>query len=800
MKISHNWLKNYLKTDLSPTEIGRILTDIGLEVEGIEEIESIKGGLKGLVIGEILSVEQHPNADKLKLTKVNVGDSVLPIVCGAPNVDANQKVVVATVGTELFPLEAESSFKIKKSKIRGEVSEGMICAEDEIGLGKDHDGIIVLDDSAQVGQAASEYYNIENDYLIEIGLTPNRADAMGHLGVARDLAAYFKIHNQDHSFNKPEVDELAFGDNPKLTIDIHDEDGCPKYLGARLKNIKIEESPDWLKNHLRSIGLSPINNVVDITNFVMHETGQPLHAFDGAVVGDRIVVRRASEGEKFTTLDEVERELSSEDLMIANASDGMCIAGVFGGIESGVSEKTAEVVLESAYFDPVSIRKSSKRHAVHTDASFRFERGVDPHATEYAFYRAINLLKELTGAELDGAPVKKQLKTFEHRELTFSPDRCRTLIGEEVSNDFIVSVLQALEIEGKFEDTTGNWQLKVPPYRVDVTREADVIEEVLRMYGYNTVKIPAKVSATTATFSKKDSHKMKNQVSDWLSALGYSEIMNNSLNKHGDKENDETVVEILNPLSSELALMRQTMLHGMLESVAYNQNRQYPDLSLYEFGNIYHKKAQGKYRETEYLSMLITGNTQSGTWHGDKKASFFTIKSQLEGVLKKFGINYRVSPVSNKAFEDGLAYESNKNTLAEVGMVSQDLLKKHGIKQDVYYAHVNWNLILKQYSFKVKYQPVAKFPEVKRDLSLLIDKSVSFQEISDLIMSVDRKLLRSVDLFDVYQGKNLAADKKSYAVSMILQDENSTLTDKKVDKVMNKVIEKLKSEKGAELR
>ncbi len=797
MKISHNWLKNYLKTDLSPAEIGKILTDIGLEVEGIEEIETIKGGLKGLVIGEVLEVEQHPNADKLKLTKVNIGESVLPIVCGAPNVAENQKVVVATVGTELFPIDADDSFKIKKSKIRGEVSEGMICAEDEIGLGKDHDGIIVLDSSAQVGLAASEYYKIESDYLIEIGLTPNRADAMGHLGVARDLAAYFEVHKKTYDFEKPFVQEIAFDENAQLNIDVQDEAGCPKYLGALLKNIRIAESPDWLKNNLRAIGLSPINNVVDITNFVMHETGQPLHAFDAKVVGGKIVVRRARQDEAFVTLDEVDRKLSSEDLMISNASDGMCIAGVFGGIKSGVSENTTSIVLESAYFDPVSIRKSSKRHGIHTDASFRFERGVDPHGTEYAFFRAIDLLKELAGAKLEGAPVKRQSKTFSYREIAFSPDRCRALIGESVSDEFILNVLNALEIEC----TKGEvWHLSVPPYRVDVTREADVVEEVLRMYGYNTVEIPSKVSATTANFPKKDSHKMKNQVSNWLTAQGYSEIMNNSLNKYGDKENDDTVVEILNPLSNELALMRQTMLHGMLESVAYNQNRQHPDLALYEFGNIYHKKAQGKYKETEYLSLLVTGDSQSNTWHGTKKTSFYTIKSQLEGVLQKFGMTYRIGTLSNPLFEDGLSYESNNNVLAEVGMVSQDLLKKHGVKQDVYYAHVNWNRLLKQYSVKVSYQPVAKFPEVKRDLSLLIDKAITFQEISDLILSVDRKLLKSVDLFDVYQGKNLAPDKKSYAVSMVLQDEHSTLTDKKVDKVMSRVIEKLKAEKGAELR
>ena len=813
MKISYNWLKQYVNIEETPEQLSVILTDIGLEVEGVELIETIKGGLKGVVIGEVLSKEKHPDADRLNVTTVNVGaEENLQIVCGAPNVDAGQKVVVATVGCKLYPTGNEEGFKIKKSKIRGVESYGMICAEDEIGLGESHDGIMVLDANAKVGTEAKDFFNVENDYLIEIGLTPNRADAMSHIGVARDLQAYYNyVNNSEKQICLPNVNQFKVDNtNAKVNIKVEDSERCPRYAGVSISGVKIAPSPDWIQNRLRSIGLSPINNVADITNFVLHELGQPLHAFDADVVNGNVVVRTAKDKEKFTTLDEVERELSTEDLMICNDKDAMCIAGVFGGIESGISDKTTNVFLESAYFNPVSVRKSAKRQGLNTDASFRFERGIDPNFTIYALKRAALLIQEIAGGEISSEITDLYPNKIEDFKVDFSIQKCHDLLGEEIPKDKIELIFKVLDINIDSEKD-GNYVLNVPAFRVDVQREADIVEEILRIYGYNNIYIPNKVNSSLAYAPKPDKQKVQNLISDLLTSNGFAEIMSNSLtsSKYVDiaKANhikEEFNVRMLNPLSVDLDVMRQTLLFSGLESITRNQNRKNADLKLYEFGKTYQKFNEGEYNETEFLSIFLTGSKEGDNWYNsNEKVNFYSAKGTLEQVLGRLGIlkNYNVKPVKNDLFEDGLQYTIAKKKVADIGWIRKDILKKTDIKNDVYYIEINWNVVLELLVMnKVKYKELAKFPAVKRDLSLLLDKKIKFEEIAQIAKDCDKRLLKEVSLFDVYQGKNLAEDKKSYAVSFILQDEEKTMNDKVINKIMDKIQTSLESKLGAELR
>lgn len=807
MKVSYNWLKDYIKTDLTPERMSEILTDTGLEVEGLEKVETIKGGLAGVVIGEVLTKEKHPDADKLNVTTVNTGSGEpLQIVCGAPNIEVGQKVVVVTVGSTLFPLTGES-FKIKKSKIRGVESFGMICAEDELGLGQSHDGIMVLDPSAVVGTEAKAYFKVEDDYLIEIGLTPNRADAMGHIGVARDIKAYLNYHNKSKlELNIPEVKDVAL--NGKFSINIEDSESCPRYAAAILKNIKIEPSPEWLQNKLRIIGLSPINNVVDITNFVMHETGNPLHAFDLRVVGNEINIRKAKIGEKLTTLDGTERELFTDDLMICNATDPMCIAGVFGGETSGIQVDTSDILLEAAYFNPVVVRKTAKRHALNTDSSFRFERGIDPNQVIYGMQRAIQLLQEICGAELveaqDNYPTPISDFTVE-----FSMDRCRQLIGTHISDADITNILNELDITIT-STNTNSVTLNVPAYRVDVQREADVIEEVLRIYGFNNVPNPAKLNSSISFQTKPNSDKLYNITADFLVDNGYSEIMNNSLtsSKFVEKSGSTVLdskqnVELLNPLSIELDVMRQSLLFGGLQSIEHNQNRQHPNLRLFEFGKEYIKTDNG-YFETQKAGIWLTGIKEDENWaENSNKVSFYSIKGITESILKKLGIwkNYQTSELKSDLFEDGYKITIAKKVVAEIGWVKPSILKQFGVKSQVFYADLNWDNILSLSVMNtVKFKELPKTQFMRRDFSLLLDKSVSFADIHQIATKADRKILKEVGLFDVYEGKNLEKGKKSYAINLIFQDNEKTLQDKAVEKIMLKIRQGLEQDLGAELR
>lgn len=817
MKISYNWLKEYLNIDIEVNELSEILTNIGLEVGGVEVYESVKGGLEGLVIGEVKTCEQHANADKLSVTTVDLGDGnePYPIVCGAPNVAVNQKVVVATVGATLY--SGDESFVIKKSKIRGELSMGMICAEDEIGLGSSHDGIMVLPDDCKPGTLAKEHFKIENDTIIEIDLTPNRIDGASHIGVARDIAAFLKQTN-DINYNKKSVEDFKV-DNTDLQIpvEVENTEACPRYAGITLSGITVKESPDWLQNKLKAIGLSPINNVVDITNFVLHEVGQPLHAFDATKIkGNKVVVKTMNMGAKFTTLDEEERELHENDLMICNAEGGMCIAGVFGGIESGVTESTTSIFLESAYFNPVYVRKTARRHGLNTDASFRFERGVDPNITIYALKRAALLIKELAGGAISSNIVDVYPNPVKNFEVTLRLSQLKRLIGEEINVDKVLRILDGLEIE-VVENVDSELKLLVPPYRVDVQREADVIEEILRIYGYNTVNISDNVSSTLAYVSKPDSNQLKEMISNQLSSVGLNEIMANSLTKveycEGlEKIKAENTVKIFNPLSQDLNGMRQTLLFGALEVVAFNANRQNPDLKFYEFGNcyFYNEKTDAEnplmqYSQKEKLAILVSGNRNSESWSVPTEAvSFFTLKSHVENVLTKIGVDInkmRAEGLSNELFVDGLSLVYNNVVIAELGLITKNICKSFEVKQDVYFAELDWEAIVKAVrKHKVEFVELPKYPEVRRDLSLLLDQSIQFEDLKTEALKSERKLLKEVSLFDVYEGKNLDAGKKSYALSYILRDESKTLKDKQIDKIMNNIIRTYEQKFGASIR
>ena len=816
MNISYRWLKEYIDLDYSPEEVSAFLTQIGLEVGSMEEMETVKGGLKGLVIGEVLTCEKHPDSDHLSKTTVNVGTGeILPIVCGAPNVAAGQKVVVATVGTTLY--DGDNEFKIKKSKIRGEASEGMICAEDEIGFGTSHDGIMILDSSAVPGTAASQFFKIESDYVLEVDLTPNRIDSASHIGIARDLAAYIK---QKHpiSYHRPSVEAFKV-DNHSLVIPVEvlNQDACPRYSGVTVSNVTVKESPEWLKNKLKLIGLKPINNIVDVTNFVLFETGQPLHAFDAVEIkGGKMVVRTAGVGSKFVTLDGNEREMNPDDLMICNASDSMCIAGVFGGLHSGVKDTTTSIFLESAWFDSVYIRKTARRHTLSTDASFRFERGTDPNGTIYALKRAALLIKEVAGGEISSEIVDVYPNPVADFKVDVTFANIKRLIGVDLGKERIKSILDALEIRIETETETG-LSLLVPPYRVDVKRECDVIEEILRIYGYNNIELPTNVNSSLQYSVKPNPTKLRNLIAEMLTAQGFNEIWSNSLTKSSYYENNsehpiESTVKLFNPLSNDLGSMRQTLLYGGLESVAHNANRKNPDLRLYEFGNCYFFNGSSlkenplrNYREEEHLALFVTGDNEAANWSNPaNRTSFFLLKSYAENILKRLGfevLNLKSEGFSNELISEGIQYFVNGKKLVEFGAISVKTMKSFGIDNPVYFADFFMDvLFIELKNNKVLFAELPKYPEVRRDLALLLDKTVQFCQLRDWAFRSERKLLQSVDLFDVYEGKGIPEGKKSYAISYILRDDEKTLNDVQIEKIMKKLVSTYERELGAQLR
>ena len=808
MKISYNWLKQFIKVDWSAEKTGELLTDLGLEVEGIEIVESIKGSLKGIVVGEVLTCIQHPNADRLKVTTVNIGgDSPLQIVCGAPNVAAGQKVPVATIGTLLYDDKGDS-FKIKKGKIRGEESFGMICAEDELGLGKGHDGIMVLDADLKVGTPCAEVFKIESDEIFEIGLTPNRADAMSHYGVARDLRAGLIQNDLPLELISPSVIDFHV-DERKLRIDVEvdSKELAARYCGITISDITVKESPKWLRNRLISIGLTPKNNVVDATNYVLHELGQPLHAFDASKIkGNKILVKTLPEGTKFTTLDNVERTLHQDDIMICDGdSNPLCIAGVFGGLNSGVTENTTSIFLESAYFNAISVRKTAKRHALNTDASFRFERGIDPNFVQYALKRAALLIVEIAGGKKSSDISDFYPEKIEDFQVFISFERMNRLIGDEIPKDAIKNILASLDIKLNSE-TDGGLGLTIPSYRVDVQREADVIEEILRVYGYNNIKFSHKLN-TSISIDNFDGIRIENTIANQLASQGFNETMANSLTKasyleHTENLNSENNVAMLNPLSSDLGVMRQSLLFSGLESVSYNINRKNSSLKLFEFGKTYHKYESG-YEEQKHLTLFVSGNRTKDTWtNASKPSDYFYLKGVVTTLLTRLGITkLKTTPTKNDIFSEGINLGLGKIKLVDFGVVSPKILKSFGIKQEVLFADFNWENILKvanRKGFKVTGLP--KYPSVKRDLALLLDNKVSFNEIYNNALQTERKLLKDIDLFDVYEGSKLPEGKKSYAVSFVIQDEEKTLNDKQIEKVMQKIQDSLEKNLNAVLR
>jgi len=809
MKISYNWLKQFIKIDWNAEKTGELLTDLGLEIEGIDAYQSVKGGLEGVIIGEVLTCEQHPNADRLKVTTVNIGaKEPLHIVCGAPNVAAGQKVPVATIGTTLYTLEGEA-WTIKKGKIRGEVSEGMICSEDEIGLGTSHDGIMVLDKDIKVGTPAAEIFEVENDYVFEIGLTPNRADAMSHFGVARDLKAGLIQQDINLELITPSVSAFHVDNRAlKIDVDLKDKKRAPRYCGVTISGLKVEDSPSWLQHRLKAIGLSPINNVVDATNYVLHELGQPLHAFDADKInGKKIIVKTLPTGTKFVTLDEVERELHEEDLMICDGKENpMCIAGVFGGIHSGVTEETTSIFLESAYFDPVSIRKTAKRHALNTDASFRFERGIDPNITEYALKRAALLIAEIADGEITSDVIDEYPLKIEDFQVRLSFENAKNLIGEDIPREIIKRILMSLDIKINNVTETG-LGLTVPSYRNDVQREADIIEEILRVYGYNNVGTTEKLNASISNSSRFEDHKVQNVIGNQLVSQGFYEIMANSLTspdyaKLSEQLKEEHNVTMLNPLSTDLSVLRQSLLFSGLEAIAHNINRRQTSLKLFEFGKTYHNYNETR-EEHKHLSLLVTGNKTAERWNAENKPSdFFYLKGNVDAILNRLGISRaRTSPIKNDVFSEGLSLGLGKTKLVDFGIVKKSILKKFGISQEVLFADFNWDNILEVAKRnKITFTDIPKYPEVRRDFALLLDQSVSFEEIHKIANQSEKQLLKNVNLFDVYEGKNLPKGKKSYAVSFTLQDEHKTLTDKQIDKIMSKLQSNFENQLGAELR
>ncbi len=797
MKISYNWLKDFIQTDKTPEQLSGILTDIGLEVESLETVQLVPGGLEGLVIGEVKTCDQHPNADRLRVTTVDIGEEEpLHIVCGAPNVATGQRVVVATVGTTVYPSAGEP-FKINKSKIRGEVSEGMICAEDEIGLGTSHEGIMVLAADAPVGTAAKTYFGVKDDFVFEIGLTPNRADAASHLGVARDVAAYLRT-----GYALPDVLAFAPGSDEALPVSVTDTDACPRYSSVTIRGVQVGESPKWLRERLQAIGVRPINNVVDVTNYVLHELGQPLHAFDAAqLAGGRVVVRRAQPGESFVTLDGVQRTLDADDLMICDAEKPLCIAGVFGGLHSGVTEQTHDIFLESAYFHPVSVRKTSKRHGLKTDASFRFERGTDPDMTLLALKRAALLLVEVAGGRIATSVSDVYPKAIPPFSFDVRYAAVRRLIGKAIPEAEIKEIIEALGID-VLGEADGVLNVQVPPYRVDVTREVDITEEVLRIYGYNRIEINRQIKASLNTSPKPDKEVVQNQVADLLIGNGFREILSNSLTKADYMDEPESAVRILNPLSADLEVMRQNLLFSALDAVAYNQKRKQANLKFFEFGYTYRLDGDG-FRETQRLALMLTGQLLPEQWnHTSKPVSFYHIKASVDGLLRRLNLTgLKIADASASHYAYGLSYLKGDKTLVSFGAVSPQQLRKSDVDGAVFYADFDWEVILKAIrKNKITYREVSKFPAVRRDLSLLIDESVSFEKLREIAERTERKLLKSTNVFDVYKGDKLPVGKKSYALQFVLQDEEKTLTDKQIDAIVKKLIYNFEKETGAEVR
>ncbi|MBG44234.1 MAG: phenylalanine--tRNA ligase subunit beta [Aequorivita sp.] len=808
MTISYNWLKQFINLPWDAEKTGELLTDLGLEVEGIEDFCSVKGGLEGVVVGHVLECTQHTNADRLKVTKVDIGSGEpIQIVCGAPNVAVGQKVPVATVGSTLYDAEGKP-WQINKGKIRGEVSEGMICAEDELGIGKSHDGIMVLDSKLKPGTPLAKVLEVENDKVFEIGLTPNRADAMSHWGVARDLKAGLLHKGISAKLNTPSTSSFRI-DNRTLKIDVNVKDNAlaPRYCGITLSNLKVGASPAWLQNRLKSIGLTPINNIVDVTNYVLHELGQPLHAFDASkITGNTVNVKTLAAGTKFTTLDGIERELHEEDLMICDAEKPMCIAGVFGGINSGVTENTTSIFLESAYFNPVSIRKTAKRHNLSTDASFRFERGIDPNITDYALRYAAILIIKVAGGQITSDLVDIYPKKIEDHQVFLNFGKANKLIGEEISKETIKDILTSLEMKVNNVTETGIG-MTIPAYRNDVTRDVDVIEEVLRVYGYNNVKFTQKLNASISTILPGEDYDVQNKIALQLTGLGFNEMLNNSLTNPKYGKLSETIKEnyniaMLNPLSNDLSVLRQSMLFSGLEAIEYNSNRKKSDLKLFEFGKTYHNFPGGR-TETKHLSIFITGLKTEGNWATpETKSNFFFGKGTVSALMDRLGLQgHTEETVENEIFSEGITFKRNKETLVELGIVKKKITKEFGIDAEVFYADFNWDAVLKQISTKnFKLKPIAKFQAAQRDFALLLDNSVRFGELQNAAFKTEKKFLKAVTLFDVYKGKNLPDGKKSYALSFTIQDEEKTLTDKQIDKIMGKLQQKFETEFGATLR
>lgn len=803
MKISFNWIKDYIEINESPEDVSAVLTATGLEVEGLEKVQAVKGGLEGIVIGTVLTCEQHPNADKLKITTVDIGaDEPVKIVCGAPNVDAGQSVIVATVGSILYPVTG-GEFKIKKSKIRGEVSEGMICAEDEIGVGTSHDGIMVLDTSLNPGSPAALYFDFEDDYEIEIGLTPNRADATSHIGVARDLKAIYH-----RPLKWPSVDNFK-PDNHDLPIEVvvENSEACPRYSGVTLTGLTVKESPDWLKRRLISIGLNPINNLVDITNFVLHETGQPLHAFDAAAIkGNKVIVKTLGKDTTFVTLDNEERKLNEKDLMICNNNEGMCIAGVLGGLHSGVSESTTSVFLESAYFSPDYIRRTSQLHQIKTDASFRFERGTDPNMTVFALKRAALLMKELGGGQISSAVVDVYPNPINDFNVPVKYKNITRLIGKQLPKEEIKQILAELDMRIENETNEGFTAI-VPPYRVDVQREADVIEEILRIHGFDNVELPDTVgSEYLAEFPQLDTNKKQQSISAYLVDNGFFELMTNSLTKPEYSTSVDSIdatrnVEILNKLSEDLGVLRQSLLFTGLEVIAYNINRRQKDLKLFEFGKQYHLDGN-KYNEQRHLGIWITGLRELENWAvKNDSVDFYDLSGPVGNILEKLNVGkVTTAETKNPMFSYGLSISKNEKIIAELGLVHPSLTRHHSIKQEIFYADLNWDLLLRITNDNIVVERVSRFPEVRRDLSLVIDEAVRFKDIMEVARNTERKILKRVDVFDIYEGKNLGEGKKSYSIKFILEDKEKTLTDKVIDKTMNKLMRAYESELNALIR
>lgn len=820
MNISYNWLKEYIDFRLSPEELADALTSIGLEVGTVEEVESIRGGLRGIVIGKVLTCVEHPNSDHLHITTVDLGNGEpTQIVCGAPNVAAGQTVVVATVGTTLY--DGDNEFSIKKSKIRGVESFGMICAEDEIGIGTSHDGIIVLNEEVKPGTPAAEYYNLKSDWLIEVDLTPNRVDAASHYGVARDLSAWLACHAEPSQLRRPSVEAFAT-DRPDgaVAVEVDDYEACPRYSGITIRNIKVGESPEWLKNYLSAIGQRPINNIVDITNFILLGMGQPLHCFDvDKIDGGKIVVRKCKQDTPFTTLDGVERKLDERDLMICNADKPMCIAGVFGGLDSGVTESTTSIFLESAYFNPTSIRKTARRHGLSTDASFRYERGTDPNITMYCLKLAALMVKELAGGEICGEPTDIYPKEIKPYPVTLRYDYLNALVGKDIPSEKVDSIVKSLEME-IVNHSDNSIDLLVPTYRVDVQRPCDVVEDVLRIYGYNNVDFSRNLRASLSFKTITDSsNELRELISNQLTATGFNEILNNSLTAEsyyeGLTDEHHAPVKLLNPLSNDLNVMRMSLLFGGLEVIEHNVNRRDADLMLYEFGKIYSRDLSiestaenpiAPYTETERLGLWLTGNIRTGNWaRPEERATFFDMKAIVANIFARLGINGKeieLKPVKSPFYSNAveIATRSGKQ-LGTLGIVAKAMLKRCDVKQEVIYADLDWTALVKlAVKKKVTYAPLPKTHPVKRDLALLLDEAVTMAQVEKIVRDSEKKLLRGVELFDVYQGKNLEPGKKSYAISITLQDDEKTLQDKQIEAVMGKITANLQKQLGASLR